>query len=468
GDLVLPNVYFYSSNVSSIFFAYPSFLLTKASVKNFLRNVSNFTTTFEAINLPQLQEVYNLTYLYDKGLMGNGTTVGIIDFYGDPYINQQLAYFDEIYHLPPVSVKQVQVTPTNPEEGITTGWAIEESLDVEAVHTMAPLANIIVYTANSNINIAPIIAYIDQKDEVNTVSMSFRIPEYYVMGDVGLLSYIIQTEYYFMLGTVEGITFVASSGDGGGEGYSAEQPLGAVSWPSVSPFVTAVGGTTVYISGNSSVQTAWSSYGFVPDHINEGGSTGGVSIIFPKPWYQEGIQTPETFPKGRMVPDVSMSASIYPGVNIVIPGNITVIVGGTSESAPLFAGSIDVVDEYLGHRVGLINPILYELSNDSRVFIPIPFGYNIPWTAHYGYNLVTGIGSVNVGGLAGAIKEMITTKPSLLINVTLSPFRTFYVNGSFLVLANISLGKEKVTSGNFSVTLYSLTGSESVPMSKYH
>lgn len=59
---------------------------------------------------------------------------------------------------------------------------------------------------------------------------------------------------------------------------------------------------------------------------------------------------------------------------------------------------------------------------------------------------------------------MITTKPSLLINVTLSLFRTFYVSGSFPVLANISLGKEKVTNGNFSVTLYSLTGSESVPM----
>ncbi|MBP1357811.1 MAG: peptidase S53, partial [Sulfolobus sp.] len=465
GNLTLPNVYFYSSNVTSIFFSYPSFLLTKENVENFLRsaNVSNLTEPIEAINLPQLQNVYNLTYLYSKGFMGNGTTIGIIDFYGDPYISQQIAYFDKLYHLPQVSVEQVQVTPTNPIDGIFSGWALEESLDVEAVHAMAPLANIIVYTANPSINLAPIIAYIDQEDEVNVVSMSFGISEHELMGDVGLLPYIINTEYYFMLGTLEGITFVASSGDGGGEGYSAEQPLGAVSWPSVSPFVTAVGGTTVYISGNSSIQTAWSSYGFVPYFSNIGGSTGGISIIFPKPWYQEGIQIPKSFPNGRMVPDVSMSASVYPGVNVIIPGNITVITGGTSESAPLFAGSIDIIDQYLGHRVGLINSLLYELSNNSRIFIPTPFGYNIPWTVHQGYNLVTGLGSINIGELALAIKNMVT-KPSLLINVTLNPFLSFYVNRSFLVLANISLGKERVTSGNFSVTLYSLYGLEKIPM----
>ncbi|MDP7982530.1 MAG: S8 family serine peptidase, partial [Conexivisphaerales archaeon] len=367
----------------------------------------------------------------------------------------------------------VPIGPYDPSIGIMEGWAGEISGDVELAHAMAPGANLTLYVANGALPLGSIIAYVVQQDSVGVLSQSFSIPESYVSsyGASFLEANVISADQYYALGAAEGITFIASTGDAGGSGYSAG-PLGTPGYPSTSPFVTAVGGTAVYTSGNSTVQTAWSNYGFVPYMANYGGSTGGVSSLEPLPWYQSSagsIRVPTSYPNGRMVPDLSLSASPYPGTWVVYPGNSTGMFGGTSEASPLLAGMLAVVMQAAGHRLGLLNPFLYSRGYSTGSVDPVTFGYNIPWVAGPGYNLVTGLGAPNAGMMALSLGESgsnsSTSTSSLNVTVqALGPSMEAPTDDEFIpgqemvVLANITQGGEAVTVGNFSASLVSLQG----------
>ena len=212
-----------------------------------------------------------------------------------------------------------------------------------------------------------------------------------------------------MLGSAMGMTFLASSGDGGGSGFSAG-PEGGAEYPSSSPFVTALGGTSTYISTTASGalsfnQTAWSNIGFVPYFVNEGGSGGGVSMLEPTPWYQSSLKVPASFPDGRMVPDLSLDASGTPGIFIILP-RLALSTGGTSEASPLFAGLLTLLMGAEKGSLGLRQPALYtswhgNSSTYQKAFTPITFGYTIPWVSSFGYNLATGWGAPNIGEIAG-------------------------------------------------------------------
>ncbi|AWS00456.1 S8 family serine peptidase [Metallosphaera hakonensis JCM 8857 = DSM 7519] len=458
-----------SSNVSAIFFSHPTTLFTQADVEKLMNTLEQPNQTFpiEGYKLTDLHGVYNVSSLLARGVNGTNYTVGILDFYGDPYIQQQLAYFDKIYQIPaPPNFTVVPIGPYNPNLGITTGWAGEISLDVESAHAMAPGANIVLYIANPNLPLSSVIAQIVSQDRVDTLSQSFSIPDEFFPGFSGPTFYecVVLSDQYYAMGSAEGITFLASSGDGGGSGYSAG-PLGTVGYPATSPFVTAMGGTTTYLTfdGFSFNVTAWSNYGFVPPNVNFGGSSGGISQVEPKPYYQWDLTTPRTYPNGREIPDISANADVYPGIFIVCPGNVTEISGGTSEASPLTAGLLTLVMQYDHSRLGNINPDLYYLSKvDPAVFYPITFGYNIPWTASQGYNLVTGLGQLNVGNLATAMKK-IPSSLSVMVNVS----NTTVIPGQRITVeANVTLNGTPVTAGQFQVTLEGVNGNlTTVPLS---
>ncbi|QGA54203.1 peptidase S53 [Sulfolobus sp. E5-1-F] len=460
------NAYVYSSNVSIIFFAHPSTLITESMLKSFQQEI-NQTFPLEGYWPTVLQKVYNVT------TEGENTTIGILDFYGDPYIVQQLAYFDKVTGLPnPPNFTIVPIGPYNPNLGIANGWAGEISLDVEVAHAIAPKANITLYIANPNIPLPAIIAYITSQNKVDTLSQSFIIPES-VFSSLfnGPLFYscVILSDEYYALGSAEGITFLASSGDAGGSGYS-NGPIGTVGYPSTSPFVTSVGGTTVYLQfpNGSYYQTAWSNYGFVPNNLNCGGSTGGVSIIEPKPWYQWGLLTPSTYPNGKLIPEISANANVYPGIYIVLPGNVTGITGGTSESSPLTAGLLSTIESYTHNRIGLLNPILTYMAEKyyGKAIEPITFGYNIPWVAYYGYNLVTGYGTINAGYFENILSTINLSSKELnvIVNVyntsipTIPP-QQFYPRQHILVTANITYPNgSPVQTGEFKALIENYLG----------
>lgn len=462
------DVYVYSSNISAILFAHPTTLITQKDIEKFSQEV-NQTTPIEGYWPTVLQKVYNTTALPTQGA---NTTIGILDFAGDPEIYQELVYFDKVTGLPnPPNFTVVPIGPYDPNLGLASGWAGEISLDVEIAHTMAPKASIILYIANLNLPLFTAIAYIDQQDAVNVLSQSFSIAESFMpllFNGPTFYSCVVLTDQFYALGSAEGITFLASSGDAGGSGYSSG-PIGTVGYPSTSPFVTAVGGTTVYVQfpNGSYYQTAWSNYGFVPNGVNYGGSTGGISIVEPKPWYEWNLPTPLTYPYGKLVPEISANANVYPGIFIICPGNVTQITGGTSEASPLTAGILADVESYIHSEIGLLNPVLQYMAQNyyGKAIEPITYGYNIPWVAKYGFNLVTGYGTINAGYFANLFPMNLSSSSlSIVVNVYnsttigVAPAQQFYPGEPILITANITYNGEPVTSGTFNAIIESFMG----------
>lgn len=477
----IPGAYVYSSNVTAVLLSHPPDLVTQASISALRAKTaqSNQTAPIEAFPPTDLQSVYNATSLYAKGDTGKGYTAGILDFYGDPYIAQQLEYYDGLFGIASSTLNVIPIEAYNPSLGGVEGWSPEISLDVESVHTMAPGATIDLYIANGALPLAAAIAAVVAQDKVDDLSQSFGFPESFLSSTTPSTFElnVALTDEYYMLGSAEGITFISSTGDVGGSG-NAGGPLGTPGYPSTSPYVTAVGGTTTYMTFNgyqvtSSYETAWSNYGFVPDQINYGGGTGGVSDVEPRPWYQSSLTSPPGYPSGREVPDISLNANVYPGGIFVLPGNGTYIVGGTSEASPLFAGLLTLLMSSAKSELGLINPGLYGLAESpslyTKDFYPISFGYTIPWVSTPGYNMATGWGAPNIGEMAHSGLTAGASK-TLGVNVTVAENGAPPVDvlpGSVLsVSATVTNGASIVTSGSFTAELDTLTGTLiTVPLS---
>ncbi len=469
----IPGAYVDASNVTAVLLSRPPDLVTQKMVSalDSRSSESNQTAPGEAYPLTDLQSVYNATSLYSKGDTGKGYTAGILDFYGDPYIAQQLAYFDLLYGLPNSPLNVIPIEAYNPSLGTAEGWAPEISLDVESAHTMAPGATIDLYVANGALPLSAAIAAIVAQDKVGDLSQSFGFPES-TLSSVTASSFdlnIVLTDQYYMLGSAEGITFISSTGDVGGSGY-AGGPEGTVGYPSTSPYVVAVGGTTTYLTFDGSRvssfdQTAWSNYGFVPAGVNYGGGTGGVSDLEPLPWYQAGLTAPSGFAQGREVPDLSLNANVYPGVTVVVPGNLTEVSGGTSEASPLLAGLLTLLMASARSELGLINPSLYALAQSPsvypKVYHPITFGYIIPWVSQPGYNMATGWGAPNIGEMAHYGLGAVSTK-ALAVNVTVTenglPPSDVMPGATLAVSATVASGPSAVSTGSFSAELDTLTG----------
>lgn len=365
-----------------------------------------------------LQGAYNVTGMLAGGFGGKGETIAIIDAYGDPGIYQDLHAFDQRFGLPPVNLSVIPVGPYEPSLGITSGWDGEVALDVEAAHMMAPLANInLVIASNSSNGLFYAIKDVVTNHLGNTVSMSWGQPEdtFGLSGfyPVGVLNYPY-ADYYLSLGASEGITFFSSTGDTGAyDGTTSTK--GAASFPATSPSVTAVGGTTLFVTPRSGTfaalnstaqyegETAWS---ISPQYVGEQVSSGGgYSSLFARPAYQQGIVNGSV----RAVPDVSADANPYTGMVIVLEGGLY-IEGGTSVSSALWAGMAAEIDQFVGHPLGALNPYLYSLYQDKSTydaaFHQVTSGYNGGFQAGPGYNLVTGLGSPDVPVLASALKNM--------------------------------------------------------------
>lgn len=472
GQSDVPGAYSFVSNSTGLLMR-PDYTLMKGAASGYVPS-SNVTFTQGGQATTLLRGVYNSTGLLAKGDNGTGYTIGTLDFFGYSLVGQDLALYDSTYGIPaPPSFTITPIGPYNPNLGTTTGWDGEIDLDVQVSHAMAPGANVVLYAANGDLPLSAAIAAVVQNDKVNVLSQSFGLPEweYYEAGPTAYLFNSVFADDYYMLGSAMGITFLASSGDGGGSGFSAG-PLGAAQYPSTSPYVTALGGTSTYIStlanGSTSVQqTAWSNTGYAPYFANEGGGGGGVSILEPAPWWQSSLQVPPSFPDGRMVPDLSLDASGAPGTFVIYHGS-PIPIGGTSEASPLFAGLLTLVMGANSGSLGLVSPTLYALAGNqssyASAFDPVTFGYTIPWVAKQGYNLATGWGTPNIGEIAGLYNgtasssslgvEVGITNAGVLNFTDFTPGQTIAVTASITTPAGAP-----VTTGQFAATLQTLGGS---------
>ncbi|BCU69373.1 protease pro-enzyme activation domain-containing protein [Stygiolobus caldivivus] len=442
-------------------------------VNPLIENLTGFKYLSFAANMYSPQDLvgaYNIT----QG--GKNVSIAIIDAYGDPTILQDVKLFDQKFHLPPANISIIPIGPYHPIFGIFEGWCAETALDVETAHAIAPYAHIDLVVPSSTLFIPEAIDYIVSNDIAQVVSMSFGIPEN-VLGDTGLF-YVYQGtaypntpywDYYFALGTVEGITFLASSGDSGAtaEGLST---YSGVSYPATSPFVTGVGGTTLFVnvtSGYLSQENSTATYGYETAWSVDNmfyfpyvASDGGYSELYPKPWYQYGINGTL-----RASPDVAADANPYTGEIIYVLGQEEVI-GGTSLASPLWAGVVADVISQTHKPVGLLNNILYWIYSNSslyqKVFHQVDFGFNGLYTAHKGYNPVTGLGTPDYYWLLKAV-EAYEKIPKLSVSVTVSEpgvqYPWFMYNSTFTIIAKISYpNSTQVTSGSFTAYIYTTQG----------
>ena len=198
---------------------------------------------------------------------------------------------------------------------------------------------------------------------------------------------------------VPGVTFVAGTGD-----YGAADP----EYPAFSPNVVAVGGTSLNLNADNSYnsETGWG-YNSASAGVFIG-SGGGISMYEPEPAYQEGVQSTGS----RTTPDVSLVADPATGAWIADPYNLGAdnpfeVVGGTSLSAPAWAGLVALVNQGRAAAgeatLNSSSPTetqqaLYSLpQSDYNVITSGSNGY----TANAGYNLVTGLGTPVANLLVG-------------------------------------------------------------------
>src|SRR6266852_4286953 len=221
-----------------------------------------------------------------SGTAGAGRTIAIVDAYDDPTAESDLGVFSSQYGLPACTTANGCFTKVSQTGGTSyprtnAGWALEISLDVQWAHAIAPGAKILLVEATTN-SFADLLAAEDYaKTHADYVSNSWGASEF--SGESSYDSHFAQS----------GVSFFVSSGDAG---LPAE-------YPSASPNVISVGGTTLHFSGGSfSSETGWS------------GSGGGCSAYETKPSTQS---TDSVNCNGmRATPDVSLDADPAYGVYV--------------------------------------------------------------------------------------------------------------------------------------------------------
>jgi len=327
---------------------------------------------------------------------GGWGAIAIVDAYDNPYAAYSLAYFSAYWGLPAPNFVKVYANGnghcTTPP--YNSGWALEEALDIEWAHVMAPSAKIYLVEACSSsyadLMYAELVAgnLVQNAAGGGLVSNSWGSGEF--AGENGYDNYF--RSYW------QRVTYIVSAGDSG---------LGA-EYPSSSPWVVSAGGTTVNrdASGNFVSESCWA------------GSGGGVSAYevwndtftgsYMGAWAD--YQYPMFGKSARRTPDLSFNADPASGVwvyDYVNGGWYTV--GGTSVSAPALAGIINNANNRLGlappgggYYSTMENNLLYsQLSAQTAYatnFYDVTTGSNGS-SAGAGWDYCTGVGTPR--GLAG-------------------------------------------------------------------
>jgi subtilase family serine protease len=386
-----------------------------------------------AAQIPWLVCAYNpqqmrAAYGADKSSMdGTGVTVAIVDAYVSPTLHSDADRYSKNHDLPKFKLGSnlqiiyegdIKKVPNDDPCG-PQGWFGEISLDVDAVHTMAPGANI-VYSGGlscSNVDLeAAVYTVVDGTSTQNGPLADIITNSYGYTGEPLSEAEEAVESAIFRQAAAEGVSVLFASGDHGD--VAAINGIAEASWPASSPLVTAVGGTSLALTDASGTKTEWG-WGTFRAYLNGAtvnsansvtdsgvasfsfysGAGGGPSFKQVEPVYQVAVVptrlTDRTYdlngkrhnlPQDRVVPDVAMDADPYTGFlfgeTFLIAGDpvadagCTPIsdteeycesnIGGTSLASPLFAGTLALADQ-LRHANGLgdlgrTNNRLYKLT----------------------------------------------------------------------------------------------------------
>jgi subtilase family serine protease len=380
------------------------------------------TSVISTYTPAQIRAAYGLPALLPSGTslsatqaaqMGAGQTIYIVDAQHDPNAAAELAAFNQKFGLPACTSKPIAVAASLPlpapsatgcefsvvyntaSGGMTAtapaydaGWATEITLDIQWAHATAPLARIVlIEAADATLNSLLGAVKLANTMGAGIVSMSFGAAEGNWTGTVDSVF------------TGAGMTYLAATGDSGA----------AVSWPSVSSNVVAVGGTTLtYTGAGARSEVGWT------------GTGGGISAYTATPSYQTNAVPGMGSLARRAVADVAFNADPASGQYVAVqtPGATSVSwlsVGGTSLSTPQWAGLIATANaaRALTGKPALGSPhaILYgQISTVpgtyASAFADITRGSDgscALCTAKVGYDPLTGLGTPNVTSLLSVL-----------------------------------------------------------------
>lgn len=452
------------------------------------------------------RQIYGMNSLINGGFTGTGVKIAVI---GQSDVDlDQISYFQTLTGQTQKAPTKVQV----PNTGTPTKYSGDEGeseVDLEYASGSAPGATVyFVYTGNSNNSgVFTALAYAITSNTAPIITLSYGGCE----ADNALLGGLA-LEAYFRQANAQGQTVLASSGDTGsaacdatrvGDIVTATQGR-TVSYPASSPYVTAVGGTRFnegsgsYWSSSNNSQLG-SALGYIPEVVwndtttgNDISATGGgASQVFGKPSWQTGTGVPAD--GARDVPDVSFSSSSAHDAYLFCSAESTdekctttsfgkYVIGGTSLAAPNFAAMLAVIAQKNSSTgFGDLNPSLYSIFNGasaSTVFHDVTSGNNIVacqigtadcttgtfgYSANAGYDLTTGLGSIDASAFATALAALTASTPATpTVELTLSPYQAL-TSQSVTFKVQVT-GKSSVPTGTVIFTVDGGTSSSAISL----
>ncbi len=484
--------------------------------------------------------IYNINPLYKAGITGAGVTIGIV---GEaPILLQDIADFRQAFGLPK-NTPQVIVNGTSPDYFQSYvedfGPDTEGTLDVSWAGAIAPNATVKFLVASDTDTTDSVTLseeYAVDNNNVDILTESFYACESEAGAAYGQVINALREQ-----AAAQGITWMVSSGDAGPYVCynNVNTPPGPVTVNvlAASPYVVAVGGTEFpesatigdkYWSSTNNSETLASAISYPPedvwndscdaaqcgaDNVTAASSGGGASQLFAKPSWQSGVAGIPS-DGARDIPDVSLTASADNAPYLICydsscQGTITsssfTPIGGTSASAPSFAGIMALVNQKMKSRQGQVNYLLYHLaaseplskcngsstttppestcifnditSGDSSVPGEPNYGKsNAKYPAGVGYDLATGLGSVNAANLVdnwdsvnfSATSTTLALSPGTFAHGTPASVQASVApqNGSGTPTGNVSLvgasgagyGFFPLTDGSVASTVASLPG----------
>ncbi len=307
-----------------------------------------------ATALPDVTTAYGVPNLWNEGITGAGTTVAVVDSFGDPNAAQVLDSYDTEHGLPAADLSVIApagpipvCTPALEQQIGCDDWIGETDLDIVMVHSIAPAAHIVIAATPVNETegftglpeMMDAVDYLAKHHIADVISLSFGTPE----DDFPTLSDPKKLDFAFRDAKAAGIPVVAATGDCGATDNTLNSvtqcgqvfPYRVASWPGSDPLVTAVGGSVLQLNANNQ-QTApavlW------PD------SGAALSKTYARPSWQNKVAS-ITQSTQRSLPDITMQG-----------------IDGTSQATPLFGAVLALATQLHGGPLGFVNTALYKLG----------------------------------------------------------------------------------------------------------
>ena len=350
---------------------------------------------------------YGLNDLWQKGIDGACVTVAYVVTNPDPGLAASLATYDTAMDLPPANITDMALpAPTDPtavcQIECSTG---EDRLDAEAIHSMAPYANILfvhppvpeTVGMQGWPEVAQAIKMIADQHLADVITVSLGDGENDFINDptnptASQQAAVHSLDPAFLDAAAHNVPVMFASGDCGptdppvlNDTGQCTPPIGVTAGhPVDNPWITAVGGTIpnaglATVAGRTAPDALWTA----PNNHSDAESA-GVSTIYPKPSWQRGIPALDGV-TGRADPDISMDAT-----------------NGTSQASPTFAGILALATQLKGGDLGTVNPALAAIGprGTAAGIIDVPAGYTDTaygvsgFSTATGYDLASGWGTI--------------------------------------------------------------------------